>query len=256
MTSTFRDPSATPTPYRGIQMRSGLEVTVAQTLDQLGVDWLYEAPAPVAGYIPDFTIVAARPDMQLTRWLEVKPADLLYEVRNIFGLPELLDGSPITVYATVDRMHELHIQEIHKPQRLAAATGEDVLVVSALNRTSTLSITCHGDRLTFSKWHPAVNWRAVEKRRREAAERARYRAESAARQASWDREQAARAAERLKRLRYLISNHKQIMPAKFPSACHGCLASKDAGDLVLYRPADEWVPICLRCVETHRGARP
>lgn len=64
--------SAKPSEYRGIQMRSRLEVSFAKYLDRMGETWTYEPTiyGPVGrGYLPDFEIVSAvRPT-----FIEVKP---------------------------------------------------------------------------------------------------------------------------------------------------------------------------------------
>lgn len=61
-----------PTTYRGIEMRSRLEATVAERLDRGGYTWEYE-PRAFAGYggqyLPDFLVNTALGDM----YLEVKP---------------------------------------------------------------------------------------------------------------------------------------------------------------------------------------
>src|SRR5215212_8417648 len=52
-------PRARPTFYRGFQMRSRLEVTVAERLDAQGLVWKYEGPAygsEGGQYLPDFQI--------------------------------------------------------------------------------------------------------------------------------------------------------------------------------------------------------
>jgi hypothetical protein len=248
MTNSFRDPTAKPGDYRGIQMRSGLELAVAQVLDDWGVQWAYEAPAPINGYLPDFTIVQAHPQYGLTRWVEVKPAQLLYDTRDRFGLREDLAGEPITLDATVDDLHARHIPELHKPQRLAAATGEDVLVVSALNRNRTLSITCHGDSLSFTKWHPGVNWKTVVREQEQEAERFRRQVEYANWQSRREHEEAERAATRAYAVRKLVNEFKPVMPGRFPSVCLNCLRSKDGEQVALYRPEDRWLAVCLSCV--------
>lgn len=50
---------ARPTKYRGIQMRSRLEASIAQWLDAEGVDWTYEPEAFASEegqYLPDFEL--------------------------------------------------------------------------------------------------------------------------------------------------------------------------------------------------------
>lgn len=255
MTSTFRDPTAKPGTYRGIQMRSGLEVSVAQALDEFGVRWAYEAPAPINGYLPDFTIVEAREELELPRWVEVKPAQLLYDTRDRFGIREDLGGDDVVVNATAESLQERHIAELHKPQRLAFLTGEWVLVVSALNRNRTLSILCEGTRLLFSKWQPAVNWKAVVRDRERAEERAKWQAEAAARDAAWRSEQQIKQQQRASAVRRLVTEYRPIMAARYPSACLSCGETKTPDEIALYRPDDRWLPVCLRCIDMHKAAR-
>lgn len=52
-------PRARPTIYRGVQMRSRLEATVAEWLDAQSLVWKYEGPAygsEDGQYLPDFQI--------------------------------------------------------------------------------------------------------------------------------------------------------------------------------------------------------
>ena len=71
--------------------RSHLEVLVAQELDEHGVNWDYERfvtlpNGPQVRYLPDFTINSANPALQLPQWVEAKPQQFLYDLRDLLGV--------------------------------------------------------------------------------------------------------------------------------------------------------------------------
>jgi len=89
---TFRRIRAIPTTYRGVLMKSKLEAKVAETLDGLGIPWVYEPPYPGttkprvywipgvrgSGYLPDFRLWPERRDPW---FVEVKPTGI-YDERH------------------------------------------------------------------------------------------------------------------------------------------------------------------------------
>lgn len=60
---------AIPTTYAGVNFRSRLEARWAAMFDLLGLEWDYEPPIDLAGWIPDFSI--ATPVLPV--YVEVKP---------------------------------------------------------------------------------------------------------------------------------------------------------------------------------------
>ena len=68
---------AIPTDYKGIKMRSGLEVTWAIFFDKMGWKWKYE-PFALPGWIPDFVLYPENPDCPKIL-VEVKPFDTAQE---------------------------------------------------------------------------------------------------------------------------------------------------------------------------------
>jgi hypothetical protein len=67
---------ARPTTYRGVAMRSRLEASVAQYLDEIGFDWDYE-PRAYGGtggqYLPDFVLYGRGLNRDETHVWEVRP---------------------------------------------------------------------------------------------------------------------------------------------------------------------------------------
>lgn len=65
-----------PTEYRGIMMRSQSEARFAQTLDSLGLEWVYEPLTMnyrgkyyLRGYIPDFLVPSMGVLFEVKGWL-------------------------------------------------------------------------------------------------------------------------------------------------------------------------------------------
>lgn len=88
---------ARPTTYKGIEMRSRLEATVAANLDLWGYDWEYEPRAYAAGrvqYLPDFVL---KVDGRLASVLEVKGADP-GDTRQVFDQMSVIWRSEPTAF--------------------------------------------------------------------------------------------------------------------------------------------------------------
>jgi hypothetical protein len=163
---------------------------VAEFLDDRGVEWGYEMPVeyddgtPIH-YLPDFTIHEAAPELDLPRWVEVKPEEALHALRESCRLrPEDCDG--VRIEMTSDDIKARGIDELWKPKKLTEVLAPDaVLVVSRVNRCRTMSVLMEWDAITFSKSQPFVNWLTVE-RERERAER----------EAEWRNQEALRSQQR------------------------------------------------------------
>lgn len=249
----FRD-EARPTPYRGQVFRSATEAKVAEQLDVLGADWHYEvkpqralswftpsyAPDPpdFTGYLPDFTIVDAPQELDLPFWVEVKPAELLYAVRDHLGCPERFTTdfhSP----TTAAQLQAAQLTEIWKPKRLAEFYQRPVLVVHQINRNRTLSVWMDPDGITLSRRHPAVNFRQVTADAKRAEEDAARQARWAAEAVEHQRRQAERAAEFVGYFR----THGR--PAQFAGRCLVCGAYRPADELRIARGRDGWRSLCV-----------
>lgn len=246
----FESPKGTPPrPYD-----SWLEVRVAEFLDECGV--AYEPQAPVEGarfYRPDFTIHGADEKWELPRWIEVKPSTMLYQLRDHFGLNETLDGEPQFLWhdqaSDWRSLRAASVEELWKPKRLAEETGSRVLVVSAVNRLSILSVEMNPCGIEFTKWHPFANWKgrvkAEERRRREAEWRERD--ERAAQ--AWAEHRARLESEReaLVRGARLAMAQGPGRPAKYPGQCTLCGQYQLPEELLMWRLQGQWVVACEPC---------
>lgn len=225
--------------YNGITFRSALEAKVAEELDALGVWWEYERRTPFTErYLPDFTIIEASPELALPQWVEVKPPELLYAVRDHLNVPEHFDVDQWRWCKARD-LAAAQLTEIPKPKRLAEVAGEAVLVVSAMNRNRTLSLTMQGDGIVFSKSHPAVNWKQVLHARRREAEQEAWRQ----RNEEWLHQRAQDAAER-RRGNLAWARSVSSRPAKFEGICIVCLTQRSADDLRIGNHAGRWLAFC------------
>jgi len=239
-----------PTRYRGILFRSGLEAKVAAELDDLGVsEWEYELPwsktvkLPHGGtleYLPDFTFLAPRqyPELALPQWLEVKPPEALYALRDHASLPERFEGEH-SVALTARELREVGVEEVWKPKALAELSGLAVLVVSAINRNRTLSVLMAPDAVLLSRSHPLVNHRQVVLDRQRAERETQW-------QAEWERRQAAAEAERRAWERDVIAYARaHSRRARFDDWCVICRREVPAARLVIFRAADgRWAALC------------
>lgn len=245
---------AKPTQYHGILFRSASEARVAEQLDTLGVQWKYEVPAhealtwmqaphanppePIDWYLPDFTILDAPEYLELPLWVEVKPAELLYALRDHVGCSERFEGIH-RADISARTMHDAQLTEIWKPALLAERTQRDVLVVSAINRNRTLSLLMRGEWIELTRSHPAVNHRQLlaEQEREERWQR---------QQQEWERQRVERQAETNKQATQIIEYAKlHGRAARFNGWCQLCHVNQAASALVIFRSADDrWVAIC------------
>jgi hypothetical protein len=247
---------ARPTVYRGTLFRSAIEAKVAEELDRLiGPEcWWYEVPVratlasrgladdQVPPYLPDFTIGDVPEDLDLPLWIEVKPASLLYSLRDHIGCEERFDGIRRS-HLTADDLQDARLDELWKPKRLAETTKEAVLVVSALNRNRTLSVLLAPDVIELSRSHPAVCHRQVLIDRDRAEREAEWRAEA-------ERRTADREAERLTWWRSVVEYAQaNARPARLDDWCRLCDQRRSADSLVIYRHDNRWVAVCRTHLE-------
>lgn len=248
--------------------RSQLERDVAAELDRLNIAWRYEVSVTLPdgrsiAYLPDFTIDADINNLGLPRWIECKPQQMLYELRDLTGVTRRA-GEYFKADVTVDGFTAADIidrdqHELAKPKRLAELTGESVLVIGGVQGTSSLSILLTETGATFSRSHPFVNQRGAQKAKERAERDARYEAEAAKRLAEYQRERDEKFAreqeQRASNVRHMVEHLSPIAP-KFTSACHGCrMTGADGGVYrVPYNDGTErWERVCALCQARARG---
>lgn len=237
-----------PVKKWGIEFRSVLEVQVAEQLDALGIDWAFERGLPESvHYLPDFTILGEpSPDYRCPRWIEVKPAELLYVARNYFDIPERF-VTDVFVRATVDDFLAINPdRELAKPKFLAERYDEPVLVVSHINATRRLSIEMRPDGAVFSRSHPLVNWTTVVKDREAAERRAHYEAlraeQQAAREAGLSRMARERAETGSKNLEAFKTHPHR--PARYEGTCCVCFQRRPAEQMRIANSNGQWFACC------------
>jgi hypothetical protein len=271
----WRDKASTPTTYNGRQFRSVLEADVARFLDECAVHWRYEVWTDYTRrYLPDFTIDWAADYLNLPRWVEVKPQEMLYDLRDALGVPELFQGEWRVEGVSAGGILNLNAKfvELYKPKRLTEVAADDllqktplstaqmrsregigVLVTAVANRTRTLSVEMDACGVTFSRSHPFVNRKGALRDAERAAERERWRLESEERDRQYAANQAryqAEAAE-LRRQREEFSRrflaHVAVTSgrrAKYPGKCRACAGKFPAEELWMWNFDGEWVVLC------------
>jgi hypothetical protein len=169
--------------------------------------------------------------------VEVKPAELLYAVRDHFGLGERFEDDE-WFDCSADDLQSAGIEEIWKPKRLVEHTGGEVLVVSKIARNRTLSVEMHPGGVVLSRLHPCVNWRQIT-HDREAAQRQRDR------EAEWARERRSRElAEAEWRSQVLLAVKDRGRPARYGGWCVLCGAHLEPEHLMIVRVEETWRPVC------------
>jgi len=242
-----------PVTWNGTEYRSVLEVNVAQELNRLGVKNRYEKiPIPELSYLPDFKIDRLPdPGMGPAAWIEVKPPEAIYAVRDHFNLPERFD-QPEAFEMTKDDLAQVS-PELMKPKGLAEMTGEPVVVASAINRDATVALVMYADFVEVTRQHPLVNWKRELKNREQAAQRAAWEAREAQRQAEnqrqraeWEQRLSNNAAEWIEMFRM-----SSRIPAKYDGDCVVCQKRIAAQHLVIakFKASDgkfHWRACCGR----------
>lgn len=247
-----------PTRYNGVLFRSGLEAQIASALDTLGVIWQYELPAHeglclvqragdptpplVDWYLPDFTVLDADASLQLPLWVEAKPAEALYAIRDMAGIPEYFMGNQYLSWDATT-LHQRGCLELWKPKRCAEVLHESVLVVSALYRVRTLSILMGMESLALSRQHPAVNYRAVLNEEARQEREAKWRQAEAERQQTYHRQQQ----QRIQNIISVAQRHGR--PARYDGWCCLCSRQTAADELQIFRTQyNRWAGVCLTCL--------
>lgn len=240
--------------------RSHLEVLVAQELDEHGVNWDYERfvvlpDGPQVRYLPDFTINNANLDLQLPQWVEAKPQQFLYDLRDVLGVTrrhgERFSGEIRHENVTAKNLQDLLVQELWKPKRLAELTGKSVLIVGTVGGTSSLSIEMFPDSIQFSRQHPFVNWLGIQKAKERERKRLELEAEAAERQRAWHEQQELNRQAMARQLQETLQ-FKHLGPTKWNRGCFGCGTFVQAGSGSLRKAkftdgTSEWRVLCSSC---------
>lgn len=246
-----------PTPFK-----SALERVVADELDSHSVQWVYELPPKLpAGkkvyYLPDFTIRESPPDLMLPFWLEVKPQQMLYDLRDDLGVTrrhgDKFSGEIVIENVWWENIAELRSIELAKPKKLAEITGASVLVIGGVGGVSRLSIEMRPEEIIFSRSHPFPNWRAVLVKREREAQRLAFEREQSQRAERWRESQQTRMREEMQRRACFLSSvlsHASIGVNRFLGTCPGCNCRVESGRGSLYRHGGAFVVICDRCVRS------
>lgn len=227
------------------QFRSGLERDIADALSEQGVEYEYERSVVLPDgktpyYLPDFTIDRAPPHLSLPRWIEAKPQQFLYDLRDALGVTRRY-GERFKGDVAVDGVDAGWLRgrgsELWKPKMLAEVTGDCVLVVGGAGGLERLSVEMRPAEIVLSRQHPFVNSTGV-KRKRERDERAnRWRAEQEAARLRWQQLEDARLAaierQRAATLRAALPSRLRG-PNRYDAHCGGCDVRVCAGMGSLY----------------------
>lgn len=245
--------------------RSQLEVSVARELDERGVSWEYERPVRLENglsprYLPDFTINAANASLKLSKWVECKPQNFLYALRDLLGVTrthgDRFSGEVVCENISSEHLKSLFVEELWKPKRLAELTGESVLVVGTVGAISSLSIEMRKTAICFSRCHPFVNWLGIEKAKERERRRQQNEIEAAERRRQWEIEQQQRQRmyEEM-RQRSLIEalSVGHLGATKYRQRCCGCgewvmPGSGSLRKVQFTNGAHEWRVICSTCL--------
>lgn len=239
------------------KFRSQLEVLVAKELDAHGVSWEYERPIwgrdglPLH-YLPDFTIKSADPALQLPMFVEAKPQDFLYSLRDLLGVTrrhgDRFAGEVICENVTAKDLRDLFVQELWKPKRLAELSGESTLVVGTVGAVSSLSVEMLADSIKFSRQHPFVNWVGIQKAKERELKRLQWEAEAQERQRLWREQQELNRESKVRE----TLQFKHLGVTKWDRHCYGCRAAVQAGSGSLRKVqfvdgGYEWRVLCSSC---------
>jgi len=242
--------------------RSDLERRVAEEMTALGVTWRYEVPVRLPGvldlrYLPDFVIDEAKPDLLLPAWVECKPMQMLYTLRDVLGVTRRVgeyfkDDVSVEGLTSTD-LHDRDLGELAKPKRLAELSGLDVLLVGAVQGTNSLSALLTPTGCVLSRQHPLVNQRGLQRQAERDEKHARWERESRERMAAYETERAAKArsesAGRAEVVASWVANLAGATP-RFASSCYGCGSTGIDG--YIYRVAymngtEGWQRVCRPC---------
>lgn len=269
--------------HRADGFRSALEGQVASELDHLGVTYLYEEPWTRESdgyrprYLPDFTVEAASTALDLPRWIEVKPMQQLYDLRDVTGFTrrvgEHFTGSPEYAGITaLDLRDRFGVPELWKPKMLAEVAAAEigselwphrpaVLCIGKVGGTASLSIEMRADSIVFCRSHPLVNQVGVKRRVERERQRKeaeilwqRREAERQERLHQFEAERKARQQQRKRDVAAVLAFPDGAAP-RFASPCYGCDRTTDRGTRHHVEYSDgskRWTVVCHECAESAR----
>lgn len=242
--------------------RSDLERKVSEELTRLEVRWRYEVPVQLPGgiqvmYLPDFVIDEAKPDLALPAWVECKPMQMLYNLRDTLGVTRKV-GEYFKDDVTVDGLssadlHDRDLAELAKPKRLAELTGLDILLVGSVQATTSLSVLLTASGCVLSRRHPFVNQRGVARQRERDEKRAQWAVDRDRLIAEWESERQKRVTQetelRAAHVRQSVRNITGIGP-RYSSSCYLC--RRNGTDGLIYRVpftngTEGWQRVCATC---------
>lgn len=252
------------------QFRSRLELLVAQELDAHEVKYEYERPiitrnAPPIRYLPDFTIDHAPSHLELPVWVEAKPQQFLYDLRDVLGITrrygERFSGEVIHEMVRSEDLQQMHVEELWKPKKLAELTGESVLVVGTVGGTASLSVEMRVDSICFTREHPFVNWLGIQKAKERERKRLEWEAEVRAQRRKWELEKQRHEQEYREQHRQQIAATLQcphIGPTKWGKPCFACNDFVQAGTGSLRKVSytdgsNGWRVLCSNCCQDARS---
>lgn len=254
----------------GISFRSRLEAEIAAELDAHEVKWTFEQPVILESgrqirYLPDFTIHDAPEELELPAWVEGKPQQFLYDLRDTLGVTrrvgEYFTEDVVVEGTDADELTRLHIEELWKPKLLAELSGSAVLVVGGVGGTNKLSVEMRADSIVFSRTHKFVNWRGHQRTIERAAQRAKWAEQAEIRRRQYDAERKEQEEWRSAEQRIFneafvaeVQTGDRLRP-RFGGPCTICGVYAPTDAAGLYRVHDRWVVACNGCERAMRRAR-
>ena len=247
--------------------RSRLEEAVAAELNEHNVLWEYEIPPVLPDglqirYLPDFLIHMASPELELPAWVECKPQDFIYCLRDALDLTRRYGerfAHPIEVTGCGSQeLRDRGFSELWKPKRLAELSGRNVLVLGGVGCTSRLSVEMRPDRIVFSRSHPFVNWPAVVRAQEREAQALEHERQAEIARARWEERQRAVARERAIAQQQLATAARQAPHAglnRYDSDCCSCgvQVAPHAGSLRRLRLASGGSRFMVLCADCSGG---
>lgn len=251
------------------KFRSHLEIMVARELDEHSVRWQYEQRVVLPDgrsprYLPDFLIETANPELRLPQWVECKPQNFLYALRDLLGVTrkygDRFAGEVTCEGVSSETLRGLLVEELWKPKMLAELTGESVLVVGTVGAVASLSIEMRPDRVCFSREHPFVNWVGIQRAKEREQKRLQWEAEAAERQRLWQLQQDQRRQAMVQSLSDTLQ-FRHLGPTKWNRSCFGCgdLVQAGSGSLrkvAFVDGAHEWRVLCSSCCQGSAAPQP
>lgn len=253
----------------GIAFRSRLEGEIAAELDAHEVEWTFEQPVALESgrqvrYLPDFTIHDAPEELRLPPWVEGKPQQFLYDLRDTLGITrsvgEYFTEDVVVEDVDADELTRRHIDELWKPKKLAEMADQSVLVVGGVGGTNRLSVEMRPTAVVFSRSHPFPNWRGYQRKLERATQQAVWAKEAEARRNQYEverqeQEERRSAEQQIFRDAFIavVQMGDRLRP-RFGGPCTRCGVYTTPDQAGLYRIYDRWVVACEGCERAMRRA--